>query len=276
MIETTDLMQAAAGDVLTQRVRATWTDGDFGRIAPSFENGAATFITRLGLTGRDDVLDVACGTGNTALPAARTGARVTAIDIAPNLLEQLGSRAVREALALDIHEGNCEALPFEGDRFDTVITMYGAMFAARPERAAAELLRVCRAGGKVAMANWTRTGFIGKMLKTTVAFVPAPSDVPSPLLWGDPEVVQERLAGAASLTVNRRMMPFQFPVSPSGVVQLFRDYYGPTKRAFERLDVAQQAAFHASLTELWSEHNQATDGSTYVESEYLEVVAIKG
>ena len=273
MLKTTDAMPA--GDVLTERVRATWMDGDFGVIAPSFESGAAGFVTRLGVKRDAAVLDVACGTGNTALPAARAGAQVTAIDIAPNLLEQLGSRAAREGLGLDIHEGNCEALPFDDDRFDTVITMYGAMFAARPERAAAELLRVCRPGGVVAMANWTRTGFIGSMLKTTVAFVPAPVDVPSPLLWGDEAIVQERLGSAAELAFERRMMAFHFPVPPARVVDLFRDYYGPTKRAFDRLDSEQRAAFHTSLTDLWTAHNQATDGTTYVESEYLEVVGVK-
>lgn len=276
MMETTSLMPAAEGDVLTERVRAVWTDGDFGKIAPSFEHGAAAFVTRMGVTSGDKVLDVACGTGNTALPAARAGANVTAIDIAPNLLEQLSSRATREGLTLDIDEGNCEALPYEDERFDTVITMFGAMFAARPERVATELLRVSRPGGKVVMANWTRSGFIGNMLKVTVAFVPAPADVPSPLLWGDEDIVRERLGGMASLSFSRRMMQFRFPVPPGEVVSLFRDYYGPTKRAFERLDVDGQQAFHASLTALWSEQNQATDGTTLVESEYLEVRAIKG
>jgi SAM-dependent methyltransferase len=261
-------------DPLTDRVRATWTDGDFGRIATSFETGAAAFVSRL-VQKDDKVLDAACGTGNTALPAARVGARVTAMDIAPNLLAQLGSQAEQEGLAMQIDEGNCEAMPYPDNSFDTVVSMYGAMFAARPDRVAAELVRVCRRGGTIAMANWTRASFIGGMLKTTVAFVPAPTDVPSPLLWGDEEIVRERLGSATSLTFSRRTMPFQFPCAPAQVVDLFREYYGPTKRAFDQLDAERQRALHDALTNLWSDHNLARDGRTYVESEYLEVIAVK-
>lgn len=274
MLDVTTPIPAVITDPLNDRIRATWTDGDFGRIATSFETGAAAFITRLVRSG-EQVLDVACGTGNTALPAARVGARVTALDIAPNLLAQLASQAAREGLSMQIDEGNCEALPYPADAFDAVISMYGAMFAARPDRVAAELVRVCRPGGTIAMANWTRTGFIGSMLKTTVAFVPAPTDVPSPLLWGDEAIVRERLGAATSLTFNRRTMPFRFPVGPAQVVDLFREFYGPTKRAFDRLDAGQQQDLHEALASLWSEHNMARDGSTYVESEYLEVIATK-
>jgi len=162
-------------EALRTRVRATWTAGDFGRIAVGFESGAAEFIERLKLAPGERVLDVACGTGNLALPAARGGARVSAIDIAPALVEQLAGRAGAEGLGVDARVGDAEALPFADDSFDTVVTMFGAMFAAHPQQAANELLRVTRPGGRIAMANWTPEGFVGRMLKLTVGYVPPPA-----------------------------------------------------------------------------------------------------
>ncbi len=178
--------QQSPAEALRARVRATWTAGDFGRIAVGFERGAAEFIARLALKPGELVLDVACGTGNLALPAARGGAQVTAIDIAPALVAQLAARAAAEGLAVDAREGDAEALPFADGSFDTVVTMFGAMFAAHPDSAASELVRVTRAGGRIAMANWTPEGFIGRMLKVVVGYVPPPAGVPSVLLWGDP------------------------------------------------------------------------------------------
>jgi ubiquinone/menaquinone biosynthesis C-methylase UbiE len=174
----------AVADPLTERVRATWTSGDFGRIAKGYEQGAAEFIARLGLTPGERVLDVACGTGNLSLPAARTGALVTGIDIAPNLIAQADENAARERLPISFEVGDAERLPYAAGAFATVVTMFGAMFAARPGQAAAELLRVTRRGGRIAMASWTPTGFIGDMLRATVRHVPAPPGIPSPLLWG--------------------------------------------------------------------------------------------
>jgi SAM-dependent methyltransferase len=150
-------------EALRARVRATWTAGDFGRIAVGFESGAADFIAQLALKPDEDVLDVACGTGNLTLPAARARARVTGIDIAPDVIAQLKARAVAEGLAVDAREGDAEALPFADASFDTVVTMFGAMFAAHPQQAADELLRVTRPGGRIAMANWAPEGFIGSM-----------------------------------------------------------------------------------------------------------------
>jgi 2-polyprenyl-3-methyl-5-hydroxy-6-metoxy-1,4-benzoquinol methylase len=263
----------AVTDPLTERVRAIWTDGDYGRIAASFESGAAAFVTRQGLSAGEYVLDVACGSGNVTLPAARTGANVTGVDIAPNLLAQLSDRAESEALVINLDEANCEDLPYTSDSFDTVISMFGAMFAARPEKAAAELLRVCKPGGRIIMANWTRDGFIGQMFKATSTFI-APNGLASPLLWGDEAVVADRLAGA-TVSTTRRLMCFDFALNAAGVVDLFRTYYGPTKRAFDGLDAQQRAALHRSLTLLWDEHNRSSDGATRVQSEYLEVTAIK-
>lgn len=264
----------AAGDILTERVRATWTDGDYGRIAAGFESGAAEFVTRHRLSRAERVLDVACGTGNITLPAARAGADVTGVDIAPNLLAQLRERAEKETLAINLDEANLEQLPYEDESFDTVISMFGAMFAARPDQAAAELLRVTRPGGRIIMANWTREGFIGQMFKVISAHV-APAPIPSPLLWGDETIVRERLAGTSSIETTRQSMRFDYAFTPAGVVDLFRTTYGPSKRAFDSLDTDGREALHRELTVLWDQHNRARDRTTRVESEYLEITAIK-
>jgi SAM-dependent methyltransferase len=270
-----NLEQTVIIDPLTERSRATWTSGDFGRIAAGYVRGAGEFIARLELGAGERVLDVACGTGNLAVPAARTGASVTGVDIAPNLIAQAKARAAAESLAINFDVGNAEELPYDADSFDTSVTMFGAMFAARPERAAAELLRVTKSGGRIAMANWTPTGFVGQMLKATVAYAPAPAGGASPLLWGTEEAVRDRLeAGCRSLTLSRRVITFEYPVPPEQVVTEFRLWYGPTLRAFASLDDQGRESLRRDLERLWNDHNRADDRTTRVESEYLEVVGI--
>jgi len=262
-------------DPLTERVQATWTAGDFGRIAKGYERGAAQFIEHLGLEPGEAVLDVACGTGNLSLPAARAGASVTGIDIAPNLIEQAVRNAQNEGLRIAFDVGDAERLPYPDGAFQTIVTMFGAMFAARPERASAELLRATRQGGRIAMANWTPSGFVGEMLKTTVRFAPAPAGLPSPLLWGTEEAVRERLgSGIKSLAFARHLITFEYPLSPAEVVDYFRHWYGPTLRAFGTLDEAGSEGLRRELERLWTDHNLATDGTTRVVSEYLEVIAV--
>ena len=265
-------------EALKTRLRATWMAGDFAQIAQAYEAGAADFITRLKLSPGTRVLDVACGTGNLTLPAARAGAVVTGADIAVNLLEQGRARAQAAGLTIQFDEGDAEQLPYADASFDTVVSMFGVMFAPRPALAAAELTRVCRTGGRLALANWTPTGFIGQLFKTTGAHVPPPALMPSPLLWGDETTVRERLReNTADLQCTRRLMTFSFPFAPAEVVEFWRVYYGPTNKAFEALaaESGKQAALRSALEQLWTEHNQATDGATHVESEYLEVIATR-
>ena len=260
---------------LKAKMKATWMSGDFDRVAQVYAPDARAFVGRLGLKPGARVLDVACGSGNLSFPAARAGADVTGIDIATNLVETARGRARAEGLNVYFDEGDAERMPYGDSSFDVVMTMFGAMFAPRPEATAAELLRVCRPGGRVAMANWTPAGFIGRMFKATAAHVPPPN-VPSPLLWGDEAAVRERLReGVAELHFNPRTASFRLPLTPEQTVDFFREWYGPTLRAFAALDVDGRAALRRDLTRLWSEHNRATDGTTHVESEYLEVVATR-
>jgi len=262
-------------DPLTERVRATWTAGDFGRIARGYARGSSEFIARLGLEPGERVLDVACGTGNLAIPAARTGASVTGIDIASNLIAQARARAAVDRLSIAFDIGDAEQLPYATGSFDTVVTMFGSMFAARPERATAELLRVTRSGGRIVMANWTPSGFVGEMLRATVKYAPAPLGIPSPLLWGTDDAVRARFAeGTASVVLTRRLMTFEYPLGPEEVANYFRLWYGPTLRAFAALDEANRDGLRRDLERLWTDHNRATDGTTRVQSEYLEVLAV--
>jgi len=265
---------------LKTRLKGTWSAGDFGRIARSYERGAADFIARLALQPGQHVLDVACGTGNLAIPAAQAGAEVIGIDIAPNLVEQARERAAAARLNIKFEEGDAEQLPYENGSFDVVVSMFGAMFAPRPDVVAAELLRVTRPGGLIAMANWTPGSFIGQMFKTIGALVPPPAIMPSPLLWGDEAKLRERLGtGISELRVQPVMIEFRFDdLAPADVVEFWRRYYGPTQRAFEALaaDAAKQAALRGALEQLWTTHNRAgTRGSTRVESEYLDVRALR-
>jgi SAM-dependent methyltransferase len=263
-------------DNLKARLRATWMAGDFGQIAKSFEDGSQEFVDKLGLKAGDQVLDVACGTGNTAIPAARAGASVTGIDIAPNLIEQAIARNEGEGLSAEFDIGDAEAMPYEDNSFDVVLTMFGAMFTPRPDVTTSELTRVCRPGGVIAMANWTPEGFIGQMFKTTGKHVTPPAGMPSPLLWGNEETVKERFAAdVTDLHMTRQNILFTFPFGPADVVECFRMYYGPTQKAFESLDKPGQDLLRRDLELLWADHNQATDGTTKVESEYLEVRAVR-
>jgi ubiquinone/menaquinone biosynthesis C-methylase UbiE len=263
-------------DALTTRTRATWMAGDFGRIAVSYAPGAAEFINRLSLGHGDRVLDVACGTGNLSIPAARTGANVTGIDIAPNLLEQAEHWATQEGLSIKFEEGNAEQLPYENSSFDVVVSMFGAMFAPRATETAAELLRVTRPGGRIALANWTPDSFIGQMFRLVGKYVPPAPGVPSPLLWGSTTTITERFGDqVAQLHTTPRMITFNFPFDPAATVECFRTYYGPTVRAFDSLSDEDQRSLRSELEQHWSQHNRATDGTTQVDSIYLEVIAVR-
>jgi SAM-dependent methyltransferase len=263
-------------EVLKARLKATWMAGDFGQVAKSIESHAEEFIARRHIKPGMRVLDVACGTGNLAIPAAKAGAIVTAVDIATNLVEQARARALSEGVNVQCDEGDAEQLPYPDASFDLVVSMYGAMFAPRPDRAAAELVRVCRPGGQIAMANWTPRGFVGQMFKATADHVPPPPGMPAPVLWGDEAIVRERLRdGISELQMTPVKVLFKFPFSVPETIEFYRTYFGPTQRAFAALPEDKQPVLRQDLESLWTQHNHATDGTTYVEAEYLEVLATR-
>jgi ubiquinone/menaquinone biosynthesis C-methylase UbiE len=261
---------------LKRHLKNIWSAGDFGLIAKSYESGAADFIVRLALKPGERVLDVACGTGNLAIPAAKAGAQVVGIDIAHNLVEQAKQRAAIENLVIKFEEGDVEMLPYENGSFDVVVSMFGAMFAPRPELVASELLRVTRSGGTIAMANWTSSSFIGQF-KTIGSLVPPPAIMPSPLLWGDEMKLHERFGlGVSELRVQPRMIAFRFEkLTPPQVVEFWRQYYGPMQSAFKALasDPDKRATLYSALGQLWTTHNRTQGDGTLVESEYLEMWA---
>ena len=186
-------------NTLKTQMRAIWMAGDFGMIARHTAKEAEEFVSRLPIQRGARVLDVACGTGNTAIPEARAGALVTGVDIASNLLAQARQRAKQEGLEITFTEGDAERLSYPDASFDAVVTMFGAMFAPRPELVAAEMLRVCRPGGLIAMANWTPTGFVGRTFAATAKHAPPPPGLPAPVLWGDEATVRQRFGDRKSV-----------------------------------------------------------------------------
>ena len=262
-------------DALLERTRTTWTAGDFGRIAVSYAAGAADFVRRLSIAPGETVLDVACGTGNLAIPAAKFGAEVTGIDIAPNLVDAARRASADAGLDIRFDIGAAEALPYTDGSFETVVSMFGVMFSARPDLALSELVRVTAPGGRIVLASWTPGSFIGSVLRAHIARVPPPAGSPSALSWEDAGAMDERLqphfSRVRSVHSTPRMIEMKFPQSPGGVVELFREFYGPSVKSFAALDADGRAQLGAELVKLWKGRNGAVDGTTSVTSEYLEI-----
>lgn len=277
-------------EALKTRLKATWMSGDYGHFAKYLEPGALQFLERLAAAPGTRMLDLACGTGQIAIPAALAGVHVTGIDIASNLIEQARARARTEGVIVRFEEGDAEMLSCKDAEFDLVVSLIGAMFAPQPERVAAELVRVCRSGGRIVMANWTPEGLVGQMFKIIGKHVPPPPLMVSPVKWGVEATVRERLKdGISKLQTTKRLYPMRYPFPPAEVVEFFRVYYGPTNRAFAALDseygpiihgcaaldTDKQAALRSDLVQLWKGYNKASDGGTEIEAEYLEVVAMR-
>lgn len=262
-------------DSIKARLKSIWTAGDYDRFSRFMEGSAREFYERLNIAPGCKLLDIACGSGQLALMAAKDGIEVTGVDIAGNLVERARARAQAEGLNAIFREADAELLPFEDASFDVVVTLIGAMFATQPQLVAQELLRVCAPGGTIAMANWTPQGFVGQMFKAVSKFI-APSGMPAPVLWGDEATVRERLGhGISELNLTRRQYLFDYPFPPSEVVEFFRLHYGPTNRAFASLNAEAQAQLRQELETLWAAHNRGGADSTIVFAEYLEVVGIR-
>ena len=262
-------------DQIKSNMRSAWMAGDFGVVAKTISGGAEAFIQRLAIPAGSRALDIACGTGNTAIPLARSGCIVTGVDIATNLLEQARARAAAEGLSITFDEGDAEALPYADASFDAVTTMFGAMFAPRPELVASEAARVLKPGGRLAMANWNPASFTGAMFKVGSRHAPPPPGLAPPVLWGDESTVTQRLSPYFT-EIATELIPvdFDLPASPAGAVDFFRQYFGPTKVAFSRLDPAGQTAFASDLEALWASANSSGEPNrTLVKNQYLQVTA---
>lgn len=259
-----------------RRQRATWSSGDFAAIAALIVPSAENLCDAADLRAGSRVLDVATGSGNAAVAAARLGCDVTGVDYVPSLLERGRERAAAERLAVRFVEGDAEALPFADGAFDAVLSIYGVMFAPDQPRAAAEIARVCRPGGRIALASWTPEGFLGAMFRTIAAHVPPPPGVASPMLWGTGSRLQEMFGDRVGwLSHTRRTFTFRF-TSPEAFVAYFAAHYGPTVTAFESLDEDGRARLADDLADLIRRWDRLGEpGAIAVPGEYLESVGIR-
>jgi ubiquinone/menaquinone biosynthesis C-methylase UbiE len=261
--------------VVKSRQQATWSSGDYAVIGTTLSITGELLCEAVDLRPDQRVLDVAAGNGNATLAAARRWGNVTSTDYVPALLERGRIRASAERLPVTFREADAEALPFDDGSFDVVLSVFGVMFTPNQEQAAQEMLRVCRSGGKIGLANWTPDGFIGHVFRTIGTYISPPAGVKPPALWGTEQRLNELFAdGISQLTTTRRMFTFRYR-SAEHFLDVFRTYYGPVLKAFAALDTAGQANLARDLTELIERFNQAGAGTLAVPSEYLEVVATR-
>jgi ubiquinone/menaquinone biosynthesis C-methylase UbiE len=255
-----------------QRQQTMWASGDFALIGTTLQIVGETLCEAAALPAGARVLDVACGNGNAALAAAHRFCRVVGLDYVPALLERGRERARAERLSIDFVEGDAEALPFPAESFDAAISTCGVLFAPNQEKAAREMSRVVRSGGKIALASWTPEGFIGRMLVAVSKHVPPPPGVPSPVFWGNEQRLRQLFPEAAHFSARRRFFTFNYE-SPDHFIEFFRTWYGPTNKAFGALEASGQALLAQDLRDLietFRDRNQ-TRGCA-IPGEYLEVV----
>ena len=267
----------AAPDLAAVKIRqqATWSAGDYAQVGSRLQIVGETLCEALDLRADERVLDVAAGNGNAALAAARRFAQVTASDYVPALLDGARRRAEADGLPMQFHAADAERLPFDDASFDVVLSTFGVMFTPDQERAAAEMLRVLRPGGRIGMANWTPEGFIGQLFKVVGRHVPPPAGVKPASAWGtEPRLVELFGPRAQHIGAERRHYAFRYR-SPAHWIEFFRAHYGPVQKAFGALDAAAQGALEADLLELLRRFNRGADGTLLVPGEYLEVVIVK-
>lgn len=261
---------------LKSRQQGAWSAGDYAVVGTTLQIVGESLCEALDLRSGQRVLDVAAGNGNASLAAARRWCEVVASDYVPALLERARERAAAERLPMEFREADAEALPFADASFDAVVSTFGVMFTADHDRAAAELLRVCRRGGKIGLANWTPEGFIGQLFKTIGKHVPPAPGAKSPALWGTRARISEWFEPqAASIKTAERHFVFRYR-SPEHWLEIFRTYYGPTLKAFAALQPAAQTALERDLLSLIDQFNRSGDSTMVVPSEYLEIVITRG
>ena len=270
-----DPMSSMNLEQLNQLQQETWTAGDFPKMGVELSIVGELLCESVPVLAGDRVLDIGTASGNTALSAARRRAEVTGVDITPALLDRAKLRAAAEGLLIDFREGDAMALTFEDASFDVVMSTFGAIFAPDPERTAAEMARVCRPGGKIAMANWTPEGMLGKLFRILARYSPQGTNVDLPVSWGDEAVLKERLGAYVSdLRIKREVVRFR-SLSPAHWVEFMKTYFGPAIRAFEYSSSEAREALEQEMMELMQEHNRASNGTALGESEYLDIVATR-
>lgn len=257
---------------LKTRQQATWSSGDYAVVGTTLQIVGEQLCESLDVRAGQKVLDVAAGNGNASLAAARRWCEVVATDYVPALLGRARERAAAERLKIEFQEADAEALPFAPASFDAVVSTFGVMFTADHDKATAELVRVCRPGGKIGMANWTPEGFIGQIFKTIGKHLPPPAGVKSPALWGTRARIDEMFGSHASaIQAEPRHFVFRYR-SPEHWLQVFKTYYGPLLKAFAALEPAAQAALESDLIAQIDRFNRSGDAGMVVPSEYLEIV----
>lgn len=263
-------MNQADFTAIKTRQQATWSSGDYGIIGTTLQRVGEDLVDACGFRFDDSVLDVAAGNGNATLAAARIGCRVTSTDYVPQLLAQGRRRAQADRLAVTFTTADAEDLPFENESFDGVLSTFGVMFAPDHAQSAAEMLRVCKPGGRIGLANWTPDGLIGRMFKLLGKHVPPPAGVQPPSLWGAESHLEQLFgAGAAEIAVSRSRFSFRYR-SPAHFVEVFRNWYGPIQKAFAAAE--SPARLEADLVALLGEANTGGPGTLVAPSEYLQVV----
>jgi len=251
---------------------AAWSSGDYAVVGTTLQIVGEELCEALDVRPGQKVLDVAAGNGNVTLAAARRWCDVVSTDYVPSLLERGQLRAKAEGLPVEFQVADAEALPFADAAFDIVVSTFGVMFTPDQDKAASELLRVCKRGGKIGLANWTPEGFIGQLFKTLGQYLPPPAGARSPALWGTQSRINEMFeASAESIKAERRHFTFRYH-SPDHFLQIFRSYYGPMLKAFAALDETNREGLSRDLLALIGRLNTATDGTMIVPSQYLEVV----
>jgi ubiquinone/menaquinone biosynthesis C-methylase UbiE len=270
------VMAAPDLEAIKAKQQQAWASGDYSAIAATIPIISEQLCDAADLRAGSRVLDVAGGSGNTALAAARCGAEVVSIDYVPSLLERSRDRAAAEGLRYETVVGDAEALPFDDASFDAIISAVGVMFAPDHQRAAAELLRVCRPGGTIALANWAPDGFIGELFLTTAAHVPPPAGLQPPAHWGIQGHVRSLLGdGVTDLSARRRTYTFRYR-SPEHFVDFFRTWYGPTHKAFAALGAAGQQALADDIAALVADWDRLIgEDAVAVPADYLEIVATR-
>jgi SAM-dependent methyltransferase len=261
-------------NAVKEKQQATWASGDYAVIGSTLQIVGENLCEAVDLHAGWEVLDVAAGNGNASLAAARRGCAVTATDYVTELLEGTERRAAANGFAIKTQFADAENLPCADERWDAVLSTFGVMFVPDPAKAASEMLRVTKRGGKIGLANWTPEGFVGQMFKIVGAHVPPPAGISSPLLWGTEARLEELFGSDAKIDVARKQFVFRYP-SPEAFFDTFITYYGPTFKAWGVLDDAGKESFRSQLVALVESHNTAEDGSARVPSEYLEVVITK-